>query len=109
MSNKVATLGARVGIVALASLAVFAVSGAASAAPSQQSAAVHSIFTASLTSAECAAIQQKIQGNNERIDALEELLQTAPAYIKADIIKKIKNLHAQNAELQAKFDAGCLG
>jgi len=108
MSSNVATLCARIGIAAVASLGVLAVSGgAASAAPSQRVTVVHSVSAATLTPAQCNAIQQQIATNNERIDALEELLQTAPAYMKGDIIKKINALNAQNAALQAQFDAGC--
>jgi len=109
MSNKVATLCTRVGVTALASLAVFAVSGAAaaSAAPGLTSTVVHSISTTSLTPAQCAALQQQIDTNNVRIETLQEMLETAPAPMKGDIIKKILNLEAQNSTLQAQYDAGC--
>jgi len=108
MSNKVATLCTRVGITALASLAVFAVSGgAASAAPGLTNTVAHSISRTSLTPAQCAALLQQIETNNVRIDTLQEMLETAPAPIKGDIIKKIRDLEAQNSTLQAQYDAGC--
>jgi ABC-type glycerol-3-phosphate transport system substrate-binding protein len=108
MRNNVATLCARVGIAALASLGVFAVSGgAASAAPSQKITVVHSVSAAALTPAQCAALQQQIDTIEVRVTTLQELLETAPASTKGDIIKKILSLEAQGAALQAQYDAGC--
>jgi hypothetical protein len=107
MRNNVANLCARVGIATLASLGVFAVSGgAASAAPSQKIAAVHSIFAAVPTPEECSALRQQIEGLEARVLSLEELLGEATPAQKPGIIKMIRKLDAQIAELQAQL-AGC--
>jgi hypothetical protein len=107
MRNNVASLCTRVGIAALASLGVFAVpGGAASAAPSQEIAAVHSILAAAPTPAQCADIRQQIEGLDARVLTLQDLLAEATPSQKSGIIRLILKLEAQIGELQTQL-AGC--
>jgi hypothetical protein len=107
MRNNVATLCARVGIAALASLGVFALpGGAASAAPSLETAAAHSTLAAALTPEQCDAIQQQIDGLNARVLTLQDMLADASPAVKASLIKMIRKLEAQISVLEAQL-AGC--
>jgi len=107
MRNNVATLCARVGIAALASLGGLAVAGgAASAAPSHEIAVVHSIVAAAPTLEECSAIHERIEGLEARVLSLQELLGEATPAQKPAIIKMIRKLEAQIVDLQAQLE-GC--
>jgi hypothetical protein len=107
MRNNVATVCARVGIAALASLGMFAVpGGAASAAPSREIAVVHSAFAAAPTPEECSAIHRQIEGLEARILSLQERLGEATPAKKPGIIRMIRKLGAQIVELQAQLE-GC--
>jgi hypothetical protein len=107
MRNNVATLGARLGVAALASLGVFALSGGtASAAPSQTTVAVHSTLAAAPTPEQCNAIRQQIEGIEARVLSLQDLLGEASPSQKGAIIVIIRRLEAQIAALQAQ-SAGC--
>jgi hypothetical protein len=108
MRNTVATICARVGIAALASLGVLAVpAGAASASPAQEIVVAHNVFVSFLTPAECAALQQQIDTINVRVLTLQEMLETAPPSQKAGIIQQILRLEKQGSILQSQYDAGC--
>jgi hypothetical protein len=106
MRNNVASLCARVAIVTLASLPVFAVAGgAASAAPSQKVATVHSA-SAAPTPEQCSAIRRTIEGlKAQRRIAQEELAHATPAE-KPALIAEIRELTAEIAELSAEL-ANC--
>jgi hypothetical protein len=107
MRTNVATLGVRVGIAALASAGVFALSGGtASAAPSQTVAVGHSTLAAAPTPAQCSAIRQQIEGIDARVLTLQDMLGEASPSQKAAIIALIRRLEAQSAALQAQL-AGC--
>ena len=107
MRNNFAILCARVGIATLASLGVLAVAGgAASAAPSHKIAVVHSIAAAAPTPEECSAIRQQIEGLEARVLSLQELLGEATPAQKPAIIRMIRKLNAQIADLEAQLE-GC--
>jgi hypothetical protein len=106
MHKSTAALCARVGIATLASLGVFAVPGGeASAAPSQKI-AVHRVFAAALTPAECSAILQQIEGLAARVLSLQDLLGQASPAQKPGIIRMIRKLEARIVALEAQL-AGC--
>jgi hypothetical protein len=108
MRNTVATICARVGIAALASLGVLAVpAGAASASPAQEIVAAHNVFVSFLTPAECESLLQQIDTINVRVLTLQEMLETAPASVKASIIQQILKLEKQGSFLQSQYDTGC--
>jgi hypothetical protein len=101
MRNNVATLGVRVGIAALASAGVLALSaGTASAAPS------HSALAAAPTPEQCSTIPQQIEGLEARVLTLQEMLGEASPGPKPGIIRMIRTLEGQIAALQALI-AGC--
>jgi hypothetical protein len=107
MRNNVATLGVRVGIAALASAGVLALSaGTASAAPGQTVAAGHSALAAAPTPEQCSTIPQQIEGLEARVLTLQDMLGEASPTQKPGIIRMIRTLDGQIAALQALI-AGC--
>jgi hypothetical protein len=107
MRNNVATLAARVGMAALASLGALALSGGtASAAPSQKITAVHSTFAAAPTPEQCSTIPQQIEGLEARVLTLQDQLGEASPTHKPAIIRMIRTLEGQISALEALI-AGC--